>query len=156
MTKQTNNPLGSVVGYDKQIRRLTEILNIVNHADRYETFDIETPKSLLLYGEVDVGKTFMARAFVDGCERNVFEITECCNSYKKLHKLFLEAKKYAPSVIFADEIDSCPEDMIAALAEEMASVNALFIRCMVAQFLLPCGNYRCGFRRQLQDNRRVA
>ena len=123
MTKQTNNPLGSVVGYDKQIRRLTEILNIVNHADRYETFDIETPKSLLLYGEIDVGKTFMARAFVDGCERNVFEITESCNSYKKLHKLFCEAKKYAPSVIFADEIDSCPEEMIALLAEEMASVN---------------------------------
>ena len=87
MTKQTNNPLGSVVGYDKQIRRLTEILNIVNHADRYETFDIETPKSLLLYGEIDVGKTFMARAFADGCERNVLEITESYDSYKKLVRL---------------------------------------------------------------------
>lgn len=123
MTMQANNPFGSVVGYDKQIRRLTEILDIVNRADKYRSFDIQAPKSLLLYGEIDVGKTFMARAFVNGCERNVFEITDNCDSYKKLHKLFCEAKKYAPSVIFADEIDSCPEDMIASLAEEMAAVD---------------------------------
>lgn len=115
--------LNNIAGYGKQVKRLSAVLDIVNCTDKYCVFDTALPKSLLLYGEIDVGKTFIARSFLDDCQRNVFEITDACDSAKKLKKIFKNAKKYAPSVVFIDEIDCCSEQMISAINKETEAVS---------------------------------
>ncbi|MBQ6334170.1 MAG: AAA family ATPase [Erysipelotrichaceae bacterium] len=71
---------------------------------------VMVPKGLLMYGPAGTGKTMLARAFaheaglafmaVQGNDFTGFDGAD------KLHQTFATARKYAPAVIFIDEIDA--------------------------------------------------
>lgn len=74
---------------------------------------VKIPKGILLYGPPGTGKTMLARAMAG--EADVTFIPTSAAAFKNkyvgesesnVRKLFATAKKFAPSILFIDEIDS--------------------------------------------------
>ncbi len=71
------------------------------------------PKGILLYGPPGTGKTMLAKAFAAesgatfiAAQGNQFHKTFVGQGQEMVHSIFAAARRYAPSVIFIDEIDS--------------------------------------------------
>lgn len=85
----------------------------LRHPQLFKTIGVKPPKGILLYGPPGSGKTLIARAVAN--ETGAFfvivngpEIMSklAGESESNLRKVFQEAEKNAPSIIFIDEIDS--------------------------------------------------
>lgn len=108
------------VGYDdiggvrKQLAQIRELVELpLRHPQLFKTIGVKPPKGILLYGPPGSGKTLIARAVAN--ETGAFfviingpEIMSklAGESESNLRKVFVEAEKNAPSIIFIDEIDS--------------------------------------------------
>ena len=124
-------------GLHKEVRRVREIIELpLKYPEVFAHLGIEAPKGVLLYGPPGTGKTLIARAVAH--ESNVHFIhlngPEIINklygaSEAHLRKLFEEAERNAPSIIFIDEIDA-----IAPKREEMGGERQVERR-VVAQLL---------------------
>ncbi len=124
-------------GLHKEMRRVREIIELpLKYPEVFAHLGIEAPKGVLLYGPPGTGKTLIARAVAH--ESNVHfihingpEIIDKLYgaSEANLRKMFEEAEKNAPSIIFIDEIDA-----IAPKREQMAGERQVERR-VVAQLL---------------------
>lgn len=108
------------IGYDdvggvrKQLAQIRELVELpLRHPQLFKTIGVKPPKGILLYGPPGSGKTLIARAVAN--ETGAFfvivngpEIMSkmAGESESNLRKVFEEAEKNAPSIIFIDEIDS--------------------------------------------------
>jgi transitional endoplasmic reticulum ATPase len=124
-------------GLHKEMRRVREIIELpLKYPEIFAHLGVEAPKGVLLYGPPGTGKTLIARAVAH--ESNVHfihingpEIIDKLYgaSEANLRKMFEEAEKNAPSIIFIDEIDA-----IAPKREQMAGERQVERR-VVAQLL---------------------
>jgi len=78
---------------------------------------VKAPKGILLYGPPGTGKTMLAKAMA--CEAGITFIAAEGNQFlkkyvgegsEKVHELFKTARKYAPSILFIDEIDAIAKE----------------------------------------------
>jgi len=92
---------------------LEEIIDFMKNPKRYKNFGARMPRGVLLVGPPGVGKTMIAKAVAH--EAGVPFYYQSGASFvqiyvgmgaKRVHELFLAAKKNAPSIIFIDEIDA--------------------------------------------------
>jgi len=92
---------------------LEEIIDFMKNSKRYKDFGARMPRGVLLIGPPGVGKTMIAKAVA--YEAGVAFYYQSGASFvqiyvgmgaKRVHELFLAAKKNAPSIIFIDEIDA--------------------------------------------------
>ncbi|WP_457743797.1 AAA family ATPase [Sulfurimonas sp.] len=92
---------------------LEEIIDFMQNPTRYKSFGARMPKGVLLVGPPGVGKTMIAKAVAH--EAAVPFYYQSGASFvqiyvgmgaKRVHELFIAAKKNAPSIIFIDEIDA--------------------------------------------------
>ena len=94
--------------------RVREIVELpLKYPEIFERLGIDAPKGVLLYGPPGCGKTLLARAVAHETEANFFSINgpEIIHKFygeseAHLRKLFDEAARRAPSIIFLDEIDA--------------------------------------------------
>ena len=101
-------------GLTDEIRKIREMVELpLKHPEIFERLGIESPRGVLLYGPPGTGKTLIARAVAAESEANFVEFnTAEVNSAlhgqteKNIEKLFDDAEKNAPSIIFIDELDS--------------------------------------------------
>ena len=124
-------------GLHKEMRRVREIIELpLKYPEVFAHLGIEAPKGVLLYGPPGTGKTLIARAVAH--ESNVHfihingpEIIDKLYGASEAHlrKMFEEAEKNAPSIIFIDEIDA-----IAPKREQMGGERQVERR-VVAQLL---------------------
>lgn len=124
-------------GLHREVRRVREIIELpLKYPEVFAHLGIEAPKGVLLYGPPGTGKTLIARAVAH--ESNVHfihvngpEIIDKLYGASEAHlrKLFEEAQRKAPSIIFIDEIDA-----IAPKREEMGGQRQVERR-VVAQLL---------------------
>ena len=124
-------------GLHKEMRRVREIIELpLKYPEVFAHLGIEAPKGVLLYGPPGTGKTLIARAVAH--ESNVHfihingpEIIDKLYGASEAHlrKLFEEAEKNAPSIIFIDEIHA-----IAPKREQMGGERQVERR-VVAQLL---------------------
>lgn len=103
-----------VGGLKREVRRVREIVELpLRYPEVFTRLGIDAPKGILLNGPPGCGKTLIARAVAHETNVRFFTISgpEIMQKFYgesegHLRKLFEEATKQAPAIIFIDEIDS--------------------------------------------------
>jgi transitional endoplasmic reticulum ATPase len=101
-------------GLRPQVARIREIIELpLRYPEVFERLGIDAPKGVLLHGSPGCGKTLIARAIASETDANFFTISgpeivhkHYGESEANLRKIFEEATKKSPSIIFIDEIDA--------------------------------------------------
>ena len=100
-------------GLRREIHRIREIVELpLRYPEVFERLGVDAPKGVLLYGPPGCGKTLIARAVAHETETAFFSVNgpEIVHKFygeseAHLLKIFEEATRKAPSIIFIDEID---------------------------------------------------
>ena len=144
LTESRTHPTGrstfsyeDIGGLRREVQRVREIIELpLRYPEVFVRLGIDAPKGVLLYGPPGCGKTLIARAVAHETDVRFFSISgpEIMQKFYgesegHLRKLFEEATKQAPSIIFIDEIDS-----IAPKREELGGEHQVERR-VVAQLL---------------------
>ncbi len=116
-----------VIGYDTIKNELIQICDMINNKDKYTKLGAKLPAGVLLYGEPGLGKTLMAKCFIDECKLEAFTIrkNKSENFVEYIAETFKKAKEKAPAIIFLDDMDKfANEDNDRRDAEEYVAVQA--------------------------------
>lgn len=101
-------------GVKPQLQRIREMIELpIRFPELFQQLGIDAPKGVLMYGPPGCGKTLIARAIAQECDASFFPINgpEIIHKFygeseAHLRKIFEQAAKSAPSIIFIDEIDA--------------------------------------------------
>jgi len=106
----------------------------LRHPEIFQRLGIDPPKGVLLHGPPGCGKTLLARAVANESDANFYAINgpEIMSKFygeseARMRKMFEDAEKNAPSILFIDEID--------AIAPKRGEVTGEVERRVVAQLL---------------------
>ena len=102
-----------VAGQNAAKREVAELVDFLKSPEVYAKLGAEPPRGILLVGPPGTGKTLLARALAGEAGVNFFDISasEFIEMFvgvgaSRVRKMFDEAKKRAPSIIFIDELDA--------------------------------------------------
>src|SRR4051794_30809626 len=102
-----------VAGVEEVRSELMEVVDFLQDPKRFERLGAKVPKGLLLYGPPGTGKTLLAKAVAHESGANFYSAS--ASSFvemfaglgaARIRKLFAEARKHAPAIIFIDELDA--------------------------------------------------
>src|SRR5947199_5620499 len=102
-----------VAGVEEVRAELMEVVDFLRDPKRFERLVAKVPKGLLLYGPPGTGKTLLAKAVAHESGANFFSAS--ASSFvemfaglgaARIRKLFHEARKNAPAIVFIDELDA--------------------------------------------------
>lgn len=101
-----------VIGAEDAKSELRFFVSYMQQPKKYRVSGLSAPKGVLLYGPPGTGKTMLAKAFAAESHAT-FIATEGNQFFKQyigqgpamVHRLFATARRYAPAVLFIDEID---------------------------------------------------
>ncbi|HMA13992.1 MAG TPA: ATP-dependent zinc metalloprotease FtsH, partial [Kiloniellaceae bacterium] len=102
-----------IAGQENAKREVAELVDFLRDPERYRRLGAEAPRGVLLMGPPGTGKTLLARALAGEADVNFFHTSasEFIEMFvgvgaSRVRKMFDEAKKRAPSIIFIDELDA--------------------------------------------------
>ena len=102
-----------VEGVDEAEESLQEIVDYLEHPEKYKEIGASMPKGVLLVGPPGTGKTMLAKAVAGEANVPFFSISgsEFVEMFvgmgaSKVRDLFKQAKEKAPCIVFIDEIDA--------------------------------------------------
>jgi len=102
-----------VAGVEEVRSELMEVVEFLREPKRFERLGAKTPKGMLLYGPPGTGKTLLAKAVAHESGANFYSAS--ASSFvemfaglgaARIRKLFAEARKNAPAIVFIDELDA--------------------------------------------------
>ncbi|MBE6756509.1 MAG: AAA family ATPase [Ruminococcaceae bacterium] len=109
----TSIKFADIIGCKTAKKDLAEFCEILDNPRKALLSGKKIPKGILLYGPPGTGKTMLAKAMANECGATFFATTATSffNKYvgqteENIRNLFKKAKRYAPSIIFVDEVDS--------------------------------------------------
>ncbi len=106
-----------VIGARDAKKELAYFVAYLKNPKKYMGTGVKAPKGVILYGPPGTGKTMLAKAMA--CEAGVTFIAAEGNQFlkkfvgegsEKVHELFKTARKYAPAILFIDEIDAIAKE----------------------------------------------
>lgn len=110
---KTGVTFNDVAGISEARDELKEIIDFLKHPSRYSRLGGQIPKGVLLEGLPGTGKTLLAKAIAGEASVPFFSMggSDFVEMFaglgaSRVRKLFEEAKKQAPCIIFIDEIDA--------------------------------------------------
>lgn len=113
-TKPTRKvTFAEVAGQDQAKREVSELVEFLRDPDRFHKVGATVPHGVLLMGPPGTGKTLLARALAGEADVPFFSTSgsEFIEVFVgvgagRVRKMFEEARKQAPAIIFIDELDS--------------------------------------------------
>ena len=97
-----------VIGYDDIKAELKRFCDVLKNPEKYKKLGVTMPKGILLYGDPGLGKSLMAKCFIEESGRKVFTIRkEMPNGdfINYIKETFERAKGDGPSIVFLDDMD---------------------------------------------------
>jgi cell division protease FtsH len=111
--ERPSTKFSDVAGYEGAKLEIREVVDFLQHPERYARAGAMAPRGVLMVGPPGTGKTLLARAVAGEAAVPFFSVTG--SSFvemfvgvgaARVRDLFSEARKRSPAIIFVDEIDA--------------------------------------------------
>lgn len=131
-----------VIGAEEAKKELKYFVEYLKHPKKYIGTGVSAPRGVLLYGPPGTGKTMLAKAMAKESDVTFIaaEGNQFLNRYQgvgrdRVKELFRAARKYAPSILFIDEID-------AIAKERRGGDNASDVEATLTAFLAEMDGFK--------------
>src|SRR5213080_3398172 len=113
LTSDSNVSWDDVAGLDEAKGELHEVIDFLRDPVKFGRLGARVPKGILLYGPPGTGKTLLAKAIASEAGAKFF--AQSASAFvemfaglgaARIRKLFEEARKNAPAIVFIDELDA--------------------------------------------------
>jgi cell division protease FtsH len=104
---------GDIAGAEEAKAELREIVDYMRNSRRFRQLGAKVPNGILLHGPPGTGKTLLAKAVAHESGASFF--SQSASSFvemfaglgsARIRRLFKEARKHAPAIVFIDELDA--------------------------------------------------
>ena len=120
------NSFDKVIGYDSIKQELLQVCDMIRKREEYEKLGAKMPNGILLEGDPGLGKTMMAKCFIEesGLKTYTIRKNKSDNFAGHISDVFEEAKANTPCIVFLDDMDKfANEDNRHRDADEYVAVQ---------------------------------
>ena len=134
-----------VIGYEDIKAELIRICDVVKNPEKYARLGVQMPRGIMLWGKPGLGKTLMAKCFIEesGCKTFIIRKEKPDGEMvNEIRDVFNKAKAEGRTIVFLDDLDKfANEDNQHPDAEEYVAVQACIDSCKDSEvFVLATAN----------------